>query len=253
MYNEKTTESAVSLTLSANAFDSSTYIARVPQKALGLENIVSEIAKRYPSIDPYVINHAAELLKEQILSFIKEGRAVNILEIVTVYPAPTGTVSSANPQSAGLPGLELRFRATKEAEAALSSVKAASCMIKTNEPSIRRVISLKDGNEAGILHKGYPARIEGENLKIVGEDAGVFLVPEDSGGEMSEDEGAWIKAAGASYMPTNKPKTLEFYLPDEAEAGKSYFVAVRTRYCRSCIPRKKAVTGFSPRLVAIRE
>ena len=74
MYNEKTTESAVSLTLSANAFDSSTYIARVPQKALGLENIVSEIAKRYPSIDPYVINHAAELLKEQILSFIKEGR-----------------------------------------------------------------------------------------------------------------------------------------------------------------------------------
>ena len=118
-------------------------------------------------------------------------------------------------------------------------------------PAIRRVVSLKDGGEEGALHKGYPARVEGESLKLVGEDSAVFFVPPNGEGEPSEDEDEWIMAADASYLPTNLPKTIEFHVPDAAREGMGYFVAVRTRYNRSGKERKKAVTGISSRLIAI--
>ena len=91
MYNEKTAESRASLNLTACNLDAGVYVAHVPRNLLGPESIVSDIAASYPSLDPYVINHAAELIKHQILSYIKEGKSVNILDICTVYPAPRPT------------------------------------------------------------------------------------------------------------------------------------------------------------------
>ncbi len=250
MFNEKETESSVSVTLGANSFNDGTYIARVPRKALDLDNILTDISADYPSLDPFVIAHAAELIKRQILKYIKEGKAVNILEIGTIYPAPKGTVSRANPQGSELPDLELRFRPSKEASSALSAVKPMSFMIKTNEPAISRVISLKGEAEEGKLYRGYPVRITGENLKIAGEAAGVFFVPADAEGAPDADENKWI-AADASYLMRNWPKTLEFAISDEAKEQMSYFVAVRTQYCRSGILRKEAVTGFSSETVRV--
>ena len=245
MFERKTTESQVNVNLSASNLDADSYIARVPRNPLDIDNIVSDITAGNPSLDPYVIMHAAELIKKQILSYIKEGKSVNILNIATVYAAPKTVVPRVNPQVDDLPALALKFAPSKEAIAALAAVKPASFMIKTNEPAIKRVVSLKDGDEGGTLHKKYLARVEGENLKLVGDDAAVFFVPADGEGAPSGDEGAWIKAADTSYLPLNFPKTLEFYIPDAAEEGVSYFVAVRTRYNRSGKERKQAVTGFS--------
>ena len=250
MYNEKTTESQVSLSLTANNINSGTYIARVPHRALDMENIVSDIAASYPALDPYVINHAAELIKQQILSYIKEGKAVNVLELGTLYIATKATVPRDNPQSARLPDLTLRFKPSREAVAALSGVRAASCMVKTSEPSISSVVSLKGGAEAGVLCRGYPVRVAGSNLKVAGDEGGVFFVPQDADGEPDRNEELWI-AADTSYLMRNYPKTLEFSLPEELEEGAGYFVAVRTQFCRSGILRKEAVTGFSAHPLAI--
>ena len=252
MFEKKETESQVSLNLTANNIDKDRYIARVPHRALDLENIVSDIAASYPAIDPYVITHAAELIKKQIMAYIKEGKAVNVLELGTLYPAPKATVSRVNPQAAELPDLELRFKPSKEASAALSTVKAESYMIKTNAPNISRVISLKGDVEAGLLYRGFPARVTGENLKLAGDASGIFFVPQDVEGEPDKDESRWI-AANSSYLMRNYPKTLEFAIPDETDEGTGYFIAVRTQFCRSCILRKEAVTGFSASLVYVVE
>ena len=251
MFNEKTTESAVSLSLTANNLDGGSYIARVPYKALDLDNIVSDIAAQYPSLDPAVIIHAAELLKKQILSYIMEGKAVNILDIVTVHAEPKTVVPRANPQSSQLPELTLKFKATQEAKDALAAVSATSFMVRTPEPEIAAIISLKDGSADGALHKGYPVRITGAKLKVAGEEGGIFFVPPDAEGEPSKDEGAWIKAADSSYIPLNYPKKLEFNIPDSVEEGKRYFIAVRTAYSPSGRLRKDAVTGFSAQAVVI--
>ena len=79
MFSPKITESSVSVTLSKNSFDKDSYIVRVPRKTLDLANIVSDIRAGYPSLDPYVINHAAELIKEQILKYLKAGKAQELI------------------------------------------------------------------------------------------------------------------------------------------------------------------------------
>lgn len=128
MFVEKPAESAVSVFLTASAFDEDTYVVRVARNAVNLDNIVSDIIANYPSLDPYVINHAVELVKDQIIKYLKEGRAVDVLELGTLYPAAKGTVSRANPQVSSLPDLTLRFKPSKQALSALSAVKPVSFM-----------------------------------------------------------------------------------------------------------------------------
>ncbi len=129
--------------------------------------------------------------------------------------------------------------------------------MRSPEPEISRIISLKDGSEDGSLYRGFPVRVEGSKLKIAGEaglpdgrQAGIFFVPLDSDGEPDRDEASWI-AADTSYLLRNVPKTLEFNLPDAAEEGKSYFLAVRTAYSPSGRIRKEPLTGFSPSAVRV--
>lgn len=250
MFTEKPAEGAVSVSLTASAFDKDTYVVRVARNAVNLDNIVSDIIANYPSLDPYVINHAVELVKDQIIKYLKEGRAVDVLELGTLYPAAKGTVSRTNPQVSSLPDLTLRFKPSKQALSALSAVKPVSFMVRSPEPEISRVISLKDGSEDGSLYRGFPVRVEGSKLKIAGEAGGIFFVPLDSDGEPDRDEASWI-AADTSYLLRNVPKTLEFNLPDAAEEGKSYFLAVRTAYSPSGRIRKEPLTGFSPSAVRV--
>ena len=53
--------------------------------------------------------------------------------------------------------------------------------------------------------------------------------PLDSEGNVSKDESAWIEVAKET-ISCNKPKTLEFYVPDSI-AQADYKIVIRTRYC----------------------
>ncbi len=231
MFSPKITESSVSVTLSKNSFDKDSYIVRVPRKTLDLANIVSDIRAGYPSLDPYVINHAAELIKEQILKYLKAGKAVNILELGTMYLAPKGTVPRSNPQVSDLPELTLKFTPSKAALESLASLNADSFMVNDPAPQISRITSLKDGNTDGILYQGYPVRLSGDRLP-------------------DSDEGNWI-AADLSYLPRNVSKTLEFHIPAQVQTGTEYFIAVRTSFVSSGVMRKEAIVGYSVNPVTV--
>ena len=250
LFEKTETNSSINMTLIANPFDDSTYYGRVPRKTVDIDNIVSEISADYPSLDPYVIIHSAELLKEQILKFLKEGKAVNVLELGTIYLSAKGTIGKANPQVGDLPSLTLKFLPSKSVVASLECLSAESFMISDPAPQITRIVSLKDGSEEGVLHTGYPARLTGNKLKVAGTGSGIFLVPPGSDGSPDTDEDSWI-AVDTSYLPRNTAKTLEFYLPQSATSGSSYFIAVRTAYISSAEQRKEAVTGFSADAVVV--
>ena len=250
MFKQKETEGEVSVFLSNNSLDENTYVVRVNRSIVKMEEIVTEITSNYTGVDPYTINHALGLVKDQIVKCIKEGRTVDIMGLGRLYPAAKGTAPRANPQVADMPSLELRFKPSKQVSSALSSVSAVSYMVRTPEPEIARVISLKGEADEGVLYRGYPVRIEGAKLKIAGDEGGVFLVPQDDEGLPSSDESSWVKA-GASYLIRNYPKTIEFNIPEEAREGVRCFVAVRTAYSPSGRLRGEAVTGFSDGLVVI--
>ena len=251
MFNEKETEGVVSVALTENTFGAGSYVVRVNRNTVELNDIVSDITAGSSSLDPYTIEHAVGLVKEKILKYLKEGRAVDVMGLGTLYPVAKGAVTRVNPQVADLPGLTLRFKPSKEAKAAIAAVRPASFMVRSPAPEITSIISLKDGSDAGTLYKGYSVRIKGTKLKVAGDAGGVFFVPPDAECLPNIDESTWIKAADSSYLPLNHPETLEFRAPDELEQGALYFIAVRTAYSPSGRLRKDAVVGFSARPVAI--
>ena len=252
MFQQKTTASTVSVTLSNNSFDDATYVARVPRQKVDLDNIVSDIAADYPSLDPYVIIHAAELLKSQIIKYLQSGKAVDILELGTMYLSAKGTVGRENPQVSDLPSIGLKFTPSSAAKEAISAISANSFMISDPAPQISAVTSLKDGNTDGILYLSYPVRLEGGKLKVDVETvtSGIWFVPIEDDGTPSDNEAEWI-AVDTSYLPRNTASTIEFYIPSTVTTGIEYFIAVRTSYISSTSTRKEPVTGYTASTITV--
>ena len=67
--------------------------------------------------------------------------------------------------------------------------------------------------------------------------------PLDSEGNVSKDESAWIEVAKET-ISCNKPKTLEFYVPDSI-AQADYKIVIRTRYCSGEKQLKSVLSTFS--------
>lgn len=67
--------------------------------------------------------------------------------------------------------------------------------------------------------------------------------PLDSEGNMSKDESTWIEVAKET-ISCNKPKTLEFYVPDSI-AQADYKIVIRTRYCSGEKQLKSVLSTFS--------
>ena len=94
------------------------------------------------------------------------------------------------------------------------------------------------------LTAGKAVRISGSALKIGGTGSGIFLVPVAEGAEdlpPDSDESTWVPVG---RLVSNKPKTLEFWLPDGAAPGL-WRIALRTLFLKGNMERKTAVTSFS--------
>ena len=67
--------------------------------------------------------------------------------------------------------------------------------------------------------------------------------PLDSEGNVSKDESTWIEVAKET-ISCNKPKTLEFYVPDSI-AQADYKIVIRTRYCSGEKQLKSLLSTYS--------
>ena len=76
----------------------------------------------------------------------------------------------------------------------------------------------------------------------MGEDSGIWFAPLDTDGNVSKDETTWIQVA-TETISQNKPKTLEFYVPDSITEA-DYRIVIRTRYCSGDKELKSAVSAI---------
>ena len=261
MFQEEAVQSYVSATLANNAFNENNYVVRVPFTTVSTNGVITEIAQDYPSIDPYVIQHSLELVKEKILALLKQGRSVDVLELGTLYLKPDSTVTKDDPTITDMPSMKVAFRVNSTTRDALADVSISSFMVSDSSPSLGTIRSLKDGNTDGNLYKGYLVEIKGTNLKLPaevidtddpdqsGNDSGVFFVPLLNSGEPDTDEDNWIQVTG--YFEKNTPSYLQFYIPDGATSGTSYYLAVRTNYLSATQTRKSYLTSYSSDIIAV--
>ena len=101
-------DSLVSVTLhhSTLSEDGVNY-GKVTRNTVTLENLIASIIDENRGIDPYLIQHSAILLQQQIIKMLQLGNSVNVLDLGFLYIALNGTVKGDNPGQ--LTCLILRF------------------------------------------------------------------------------------------------------------------------------------------------
>ena len=241
--NWNTAEGSLSVSLYKNPFTGSGYLGKVKRRNVALDILIGMIASKHPGVSEGLLQIAAGYMQEEILELLGLGYSVNILELGTLYLAPTGSI--AGDSTSDIPTIEARFTPSDTVKSTAASVSVETVVVTTSEPEIKEIIDTAnlDGDGAS-LTKNRLCRLTGTKLKLGGESYGIFFVPVQDDGNLSAAESEWISVDESSVV-TNQPKKLEFYVPDSLSTEASYSIAVRTMLSSSSTTRKSAVTGYS--------
>ncbi len=241
----KNADSLLSVTLLKNNLSPSdnSFIGHVTRNVLTLSNLIANIAEKNEGLSSYTIEHSANLLSDEILKACRSGYAVDVLGLGTLYIALSGAVTGEKPNGSSIPGFKICFSPSAKMRSMAENIKVDKIVFADSAPSFDKIINVFDQNEKHILKKGKGVRIIGTKLKIMGDDAGIWFAPVDEQNEAIKDETKWVLVSSTT-ISMNKPKTLEFYVPDELEDG-NYRLVVKTRCGSGDKLLKSLATGFS--------
>lgn len=234
--------SLLSVTLHENNFTKDgSYYATVTRNTATFKNILSEIAEDNKGMDPYMLQFAAILIQKKILKMLEQGKAVNVLDLGTLYIAMKCNAKGKSEVS-GSGNFYIKFTPTELANSSLSKLSVDKIVYADGTPEIIAVEDLSEGSEEGRLTRGKPCRITGGRLKIGGDGGGIFLAPAESDGSAANED-AWIKVSESALF-RNKPSELNFFVPEGIEAG-SYRIVLRTAYLAKDRSRKSMLEAMS--------
>lgn len=214
-----------------------TYYARVNRNNVKFNNILSEIADENKGIDPHLLQYAAILIQKKILKLLEQGKAVNLLDIGTIYIGmKCNAKGKKDVQEKG--DFLIKFSPTQFTLDAISSINVGDIIFADPNFTITGVIDLYTKKENQTLTIGKPAKITGTRLKLGDENSGIFFAPIDTEEEIISDESTWIKVPQESIF-RNKPTELNFFVPETLESGKSYCIVLKTNYISNSQTRKE--------------
>ena len=232
------------LKLYANPFGTGKkFYGRFERDVLSMENLVSRVQQKNPGADEIIINTAISYIKREVLAALKEGKAVNLMDLGELYIAAMGTVASASASEISDLSLCVKFSPSQLLKESIAKVKIASAVFQDTAPSISRVVNWFTGEATTTLTAGKNVVLEGKRLKLGSEDSGLFLAPVDEKGEMQDDESTWIDCT--ALVRQNTPKKIDFYLPDSATAGSSYVIVIKSTYVNGSHKRKEPTLTYS--------
>lgn len=232
------------LVLYANPFGTGKkFYGRFERDILSMENLVSRIQEKNPGADEIIINTGISYIKREILAALKEGKAVNLLDLGELYIAATGSTASDSKTDISDLNLTVKFSASQILRDSIANVSIRNIMFSNTAPAISKIFNWFTGEESTTLTSGKNVILEGKRLKLGAEDSGLFLAPVDEKGEVSDEESAWINCT--NLVRQNTPKKIDFYLPSEASDGTSYRIVVKSNYINGSTKRKEPVYTYS--------
>ena len=235
--------SILSVTLHENNFTKNgSYYATVSRNTATFKNILSEIAEDNKGMDPFMLQFAAILIQKKILKMLEQGKAVNVLDLGTMYIAMKCNAKGKSDVSES-GNFYIKFTPTPLANEAIASLSVDKIVYADGSPEITTITDLSDTESEGKLTKGKPCRITGSRLKLGGENWGIYFAPVDSEEKMNSDESQWIKTDESSLF-RNKPSELNFFVPDSL-SEESYRIVLRTSYLGKSSSRKTMLETVS--------
>ena len=217
--------------------------AKVSRNTVNAENLIAVIREMSSTrIDEGYLYYCAKLFKEAILKKLKEGAAVNLFDMGTLYLTANGNINGTNPSSVDIPHLSVGFTPSNEAKEAVKNVEINQTFIADTSPIINTFTDLYTTQSGTQITHSKSMQINGSRLKVAGESSGIFFVPVKDDNSMNENETTWIKVP---VISKNLPSELQFFLPEELEIGKKYYIVIRTSSSHGSRLTKKVRIGKS--------
>lgn len=230
-------KAALSVMLRKNYFaKDGTYYTTVSRNKATFKNILAEVAEDNKGLDPFVLQMAAIFLQKKIIKLLSEGKAVNVLDLGTMYIAMKCKAKGKSdvPESGKF---YIKFSPTKLVNDAVSKISVDKIVFPDGTPEINEVIDVSTGSDKNTLTSGKPCIVEGGQLKIGGEGSGIWFAPVEPDGTYNQDESTWTKLEDSALF-RNKPKELNFIVPNLA-SGSKYVIILRTSYLSNGKTRKE--------------
>ena len=234
--------SVLSVTLRENRFaKDGTYYATVSRNTASLKNILSEIAEDNAGIEPFMLQYAAILIQKKILKMLSQGKAVNVLDLGTLYIAMKCRVKGKSevPDSGNF---YIKFKPSALADESLSDLNVDKIVFADGSPEVTEIEDIVTGTES-VLVAGNPARIKGARLKLSDNSSGILFAPVKEYGKIDADESTWI-AVPPENVFRNMPTELNFFVPKAVSPG-TWQIVIRTTYLSKGRNRKDAVETVS--------
>lgn len=209
--------------------DGSSSFARVKRRTIQMNSVIAEILKHNKTIDKATLIHSVILFEDAILDVLKQGFAVDLFGLGTIYLTAQGSMDSLSPLTSDIPQISLGFTPSEKACKAVRNIEVDTASLAETNPIIFQIEDRFTFNINNTITAGKSIKITGRKLKISGDESkvGVFFAEILTDGSYSKDEASWIQIK-KSELGTNLPKTLEFYLPESIESGKSYALIIKT-------------------------
>lgn len=232
------------LKLYANPFGTGKkFYGRFERDILSMENLVSRIQQKNPGADEIIINTSISYIKREILAALKEGKAVNLLDLGELYIGATGSVASDSATDIADISLAVKFSSSQLLKDSIAKVSIGSVVFSDTAPAINKIINWFTGKESNTLTEGKNVVLEGKRLKLGTSESGLFLAPADEKGEISDDESTWLDCT--DLVRQNTPKKIDFYLPENASNGSSYRIVIKSNYVNGYTKRKEPMYTYS--------
>ena len=226
------TEAKGRITLFRNYFDGGNgYYGRFNRNTVTMRTLIARIQARKAGTNELNVQEIAGFLKEEILAALRNGEAVNIMDLGTLFIATRGTYDGSSFVAAGgRPPLQVKFTPSGLTQGTVDNIRIEDVRLSDTAMRIQSVLDRYTGEENCIMTVGKEVSLKGELLKVGGTDSGVFLSPVDGNGNASQDRSTWLRC---ERLTRNGNGELSFYVPDSAVPEAGYRILVRSQFSRS--------------------
>ena len=149
--------------------DKTVSYAKVQRNTALSGNIATEILKNNKVFDRETLLYVAGLYRNAVLSLLESGKAVEVLELGTLYLKPKKGMNLQNPTLDDVPEMSLSFTPSELALDSVKNVTVGAEVTSRSEPLIERLYNVSERVEGNLLSVGGTVRIKGQKLKVAGD------------------------------------------------------------------------------------
>lgn len=238
--NLEKSSTPVDVTLHKNSLtNDESYFGVVEKNKVTFNNIIAEIAKNNKGIDPHLVQYAGIIIQKEIIKMLKQGKTVNLLDLVTICPKINCNVKNKN-EVKSKSKMTIKVSPTKFVKESVSSINVKNVVYHDPNPEIEQIIDLSTKKFVSKLKNESLLKITGRKLKLGKNNSGIYFVKVDNNGRFLEKESNWIKVEEESIF-LNIPTELNFLAPKSLELNTNYKILIKTSYLKNGKTRKKAV------------